>query len=186
MLTVTKSRVQSRENVNWVISSGFIEIISQTSNVIAEKHTKDSPRMYSKMLLQLRLTICILSSPFLSQCYPIRTAAAHLIFTMRYRSICVIWCNTTFIHCTLTILTMGNTESTSLLKCVDKNGQLDQERYFHYRRQVDNVTQEHHKAAAAVSDVNSKKIRTPRHRSCKCKERGKVCDNGMFVFIFCC
>ena len=81
---------------------------------------------------------------------------------------------------------MGNTESTSLLKCVDKNGQLDQERYFHYRRQVDNVTQEHHKAAAAVSDVNSKKIRTPRHRSCKCKERGKVCDNGMFVFIFCC
>ena len=77
---------------------------------------------------------------------------------------------------------MGNTESTSLLKCVDNNGQLDQERYFHYQRQVDNVTQEHHKAAAAVSDVSSKKIQTLRHRLCKRKERGKVCDNCLFSF----
>ena len=78
---------------------------------------------------------------------------------------------------------MGNTESTSLLKCVNKNGQLDQERYFHYRRQVDNETQEHHKAAAAVSDVNSKKIRTLRHRSCKRKERGKVCECVTMVLV---
>jgi Plant transposon protein len=72
---------------------------------------------------------------------------------------------------------MGNTTSSngkppSLLRCVDKDGKIDPDKYFLSRRLLNDDIQQAPVVAIATREIQ------PRHRSCKKKENDRVLDDG--------